>query len=144
MSAYTFTPCEGGDPELTARYQAALAKLKPACSRCGHNLAAKELASGKCADHELCRIRRAGGKTTGYVALRTYVRKHGTPFVSSAWGKPKSEEPPRSIPEVLLDAELEGAPVDWAKREIRRPWREESPNSYVGMFAAQFAEVTRP
>lgn len=45
MSAYTFTIAENADPAAVAKYQADLAKLRPACTSCGKTLTARELSA---------------------------------------------------------------------------------------------------
>ena len=53
----TFTPAETAEPDALAAYQARLAKLAPACSRCGRKLGKRETAAGRCAARDDCRLR---------------------------------------------------------------------------------------
>lgn len=71
MTGLVFTPAPDGDPAAIGRYQAAIAKLRPACSRCGKNLVARELAGGACLDRTECTVRSifAGGRMAGSPAL---------------------------------------------------------------------------
>ena len=79
MSGYAFTPSAEADPAVLAEFHARVAKLAPACTRCGGRLVKRDLEAGTCSDREVCRIRRAGGTVAGFVSLRAYRRKHPTP-----------------------------------------------------------------
>lgn len=86
MSGFTFTPAENADPAALAEAQAALARLKPSCSRCGRNLTKRELDARRCADLDECRIRQAfggnaGAGVTDYRRLRKHIAAHGSPFI---------------------------------------------------------------
>lgn len=107
--SYTFTPAENADPTGVAEYTARLAKLRPACTRCGHTLTKRELESGtgQCASRDDCTLRAifagpkpAGGKGLHISEVHAQIRYRRTRGREIAvTDSAREPEPPAAVEE---------------------------------------------